>query len=120
MPAQARTATRAAAPRASTAILLQWLVVAALVCMLVDAALPPPEPALYALPLLLVLVPLIAGRYPGERALESLVRRRRHRQARPAAAAPRLYGRRAPAVLGGRLVACSLGGRGPPLLLVRA
>ncbi len=116
MPAQARTATRADPARSSTAILLQWLVVAALVLMLLDAALPPPEPALYALPLLLVLVPLIAGRYPGERALEALARRWRRRQPRSVAAVARQRGRRVSAVFGGRLVACSLGGRAPPPL----
>jgi hypothetical protein len=101
-------------------ILLRRLAVVALVFMLVDAVLPPPAPLLYALPLLVVLIPLIAGRYPGEQVLAATLVRRRRRRRRLAPAAPRVHSRRAPAVLGGRLVACSLGGRAPPPSLARA
>jgi hypothetical protein len=72
---------------------------------------------LYALlclsPVLLLLVPLLAGRYPGERALLSLrhPERPRLRPSLRAVARPRFV-----AILarGGRLIGCSLAVRPPP------
>jgi hypothetical protein len=71
--------------------------------------------ALMAAPALLVLLPLVAGRYVGSERLVRLVRRlpaprRRGAEARPA---PRRPVRRAGA-RGGLLIAVALGRRGPP------
>jgi hypothetical protein len=68
----------------------------------------------YLAPALLILLPLLGGRYPGEDALvRATTRRPRPRlQQSPAAS-----GRRAAEALlprGGRLVAAALAGRGPP------
>jgi hypothetical protein len=68
----------------------------------------------YLAPALLILLPLLSGRYPGDEALVR-VATRRARRARPLppVAPPRRRG----AVLlprGGRLVATALAGRGPP------
>jgi periplasmic copper chaperone A len=64
-------------------------------------------------PALLIFLPLVGGRYPGDRALVRATRRRQRRRLprRPAPA------RRAPRLLprGGRLVGAALAGRGPPL-----
>jgi hypothetical protein len=67
--------------------------------------------ALYLLPALLLLTPLLARRYPGERLLRARhVRRTRLRaRARIAARALELA-----AAHGGRLIAVSLAGRAPP------
>jgi hypothetical protein len=73
----------------------------------------------YLAPALLILLPLVGGRYPGDDALVRVAGRRScsGRRPRPAAVPPRR--RRAGALLprGGRLVAASLAGRGPPRLL---
>lgn len=65
-------------------------------------------------PVVLLVLPLLAGRYPGEHALCRTRCRRTHRRRRlPSAVTPSL-----PFVAitprGGRLVAASLAGRGPP------
>jgi hypothetical protein len=72
---------------------------------------------LLAAPALLILLPLLAGRYVGEDGIarrSALVATPRRR---PVAALARLP-RRAPSVLprGGRLIAAALAQRGPPLL----
>jgi hypothetical protein len=71
----------------------------------------------YLAPALLILLPLLSGRYPGDEALVR-VAGRRSRPARRPPQAPPLRRRRAGALLtrGGRLVATSLAGRGPPSL----
>jgi hypothetical protein len=73
--------------------------------------------ALLLVPAALLALPLLFGRYPGERVLARL--RRGRRQMAPASVAPR--GPSAPRVHinGGRLVACGLAGRAPPLLAPR-
>lgn len=74
--------------------------------------------ALLALaPALVIVATLLAGRYPGARALAALAARARRRPA-PAAlpAAPLLGGRIVPR--GGLLLAASLAGRAPPELRV--
>jgi hypothetical protein len=69
-------------------------------------------------PLLLVVLPLVCGRYPGEERIARLVRARRSRR-RPRAAA-RTPRRSRPALRpvprGGRLIACSLAVRPPPVV----
>ena len=73
------------------------------------------EALAYLAPALLLGLPLMAGRYPGERPLvRALAGRRRARPRRAPLCAP--PGAR-PTVLiprGGRLVAAALAGRGPP------
>jgi hypothetical protein len=72
----------------------------------------------YLAPALLILLPLLSGRYPGDEALVRVAGRRSRPARRPLQALP-LRRRRAGALLprGGRLVAASLAGRGPPSLL---
>jgi hypothetical protein len=72
----------------------------------------------YLAPALLILLPLLGGRYPGDDALARIAGRRSRDARRPPAALPPRR-RRAGALLprGGRLVAASLAGRGPPPLL---
>ena len=71
----------------------------------------------YLAPLLLILIPLLTGRYPGDEALVRAARRlsRRGRRARPA---PEPRPRRSPRTgllpRGGRLVGAALAGRAPP------
>jgi hypothetical protein len=70
---------------------------------------------LLAVPALLLLLPLLAGRYLGEERLARLTgRARATRRRSPASIGAR---RRAPRVLprGGRLIAAALAERGPPL-----
>lgn len=76
----------------------------------------PVEALLHLAPALLLLVPLLLGRFPGEEKLASI--RRGLERARPRA--PRALGRprlslTEPSLGGGRLVAVSLLGRGPPV-----
>jgi hypothetical protein len=70
----------------------------------------------YLAPALLILLPLLSGRYPGDEALVRVAGRR----SRPARLLPppSLPRRRAGVLLprGGRLVATALAGRGPPRL----
>jgi hypothetical protein len=73
----------------------------------------------YLAPALLILLPLLSGRYPGDEALvRAASRRRRPPPRRPATAMPRR--RRAVPLLprGGRLVGAALAGRAPPAPLV--
>jgi hypothetical protein len=72
----------------------------------------------YLAPALLILLPLLSGRYPGDEALVRVGGRRTRPLRRPPPAPPSRR-RRAGALLprGGGLVASSLAGRGPPLLL---
>jgi hypothetical protein len=69
----------------------------------------------YLAPALLILLPLVGGRYPGERALARAAARRARPAARrpPSATRPR---RRRSALLprGGLLVGSALAGRAPP------
>jgi hypothetical protein len=70
----------------------------------------------YLAPALLILLPLVGGRYPGDEALVRVAGRRSRprRRALPAWLPPR---RRRPGALmprGGRLVAAALAGRAPP------
>jgi hypothetical protein len=75
--------------------------------------------ALIAVPGLLLLIPLVAGRYLGEGRLARLARRPPRPAARRAAAvaAPRRPRRRL-MPRGGRLIAVALARRGPPLSAV--
>jgi len=77
-----------------------------------------PELLAYVSPLLVLALPLAAGRYPGEEAIGQLRSRRgiRRRRLSPAPATP--LRRRAAALVprGGRLIAHALAERGPPLL----
>jgi hypothetical protein len=70
------------------------------------------EGLLYLLPALLLLLVLLARRYPGERLVQALRIRRTRLAARVCAA-----GRRIELAIpsGGRLIAVSLAGRAPPL-----
>lgn len=73
------------------------------------------EALLYLAPLLVLLVPLLARRYPGERLLLRVARARRTlRPARMLAPSPRKP--RAALPSGGRLIAAGLAVRPPPLL----
>jgi len=68
---------------------------------------------LHLLPAVLLALVLLSGRYPGELALERLRLARTGRPRRASSsAAPRLYA--TVALRGGRLIASSLAGRGPP------
>jgi hypothetical protein len=69
------------------------------------------EGMLYLLPALLLLLPLLARRYPGERLIGALRVRRARARARVAGA---LRGIELPVPHGGRLIAVSLAGRAPP------
>jgi hypothetical protein len=68
-------------------------------------------------PALVLLVPLLAGRYVGADTLERLAARRSrpHRRVRPASAPLPRPRPRATLVRGGRLLAAALAERGPPL-----
>jgi hypothetical protein len=95
---------------AFAAITVVWLL--ALELLGVEAALA------YLAPALLILLPLISGRYPGDEALVRVAARRSRPARRPRQAPPPRRRRRPETLLprGGRLVAASLAGRGPPLL----
>jgi hypothetical protein len=71
----------------------------------------------YLAPALLILLPLLGGRYPGDEALVRAVRRRARapRRPNPAAKAPRRRPRGALLPRGGRLVGAALAGRAPPV-----
>jgi len=74
-----------------------------------------PADALIAVPALLLLLPLAAGRYVGSERLARLARRApRPRPARGARAVVRRPLARRPAPRGGLLIAVSLARRGPP------
>jgi hypothetical protein len=68
-------------------------------------------------PALVLLLPLLAGRYLGEETLERLVAARAPsgRRVRPVAPLPPRRRPRAAGRRGGRLIACSLAERGPPM-----
>jgi hypothetical protein len=66
---------------------------------------------LFLAPAFVLLLPLLAGRYPGERVLAPLLARVR-RAVTPAPLVPRRRPRLVPR--GGLLVGCSLAGRAPP------
>ncbi|MEA2321452.1 MAG: hypothetical protein QOD81_1302 [Solirubrobacteraceae bacterium] len=66
---------------------------------------------LFLAPAFVLLLPLLAGRYPGERVLAPLLARVR-RAVTPAPRVPRRRPRLVPR--GGLLVGCSLAGRAPP------
>jgi hypothetical protein len=71
------------------------------------------EPLLYLAPAVLLALPLLGGRFVGERVLAAARGERRRR--RPSTAPT--VSRRSPApvrISGGRLIACALGKRGPP------
>ena len=95
-------------PLAFAALTVVWLL--GLELLGVEAALA------YLAPALLILLPLLGGRYPGDEALVRVATRRsRPANRRPPAATPPRP-RPASALLprGGRLVATALAGRGPP------
>jgi hypothetical protein len=71
---------------------------------------------LYLLPALLLVTPLLARRYPGERALIALRRVERVRWPHPRASVPMHRRVVLVAVRGGRLIGCSLAVRPPPAL----
>ena len=95
-------------PLAFAALTVVWLL--GLELLGVEAALA------YLAPALLILLPLLGGRYPGDEALARVALRRTRPAHRPPPAGPRPRRRRAGALLprGGRLVATSLAGRAPP------
>lgn len=70
----------------------------------------------YLLPLLLLLVPLLAGRYPGERLLARAMRRRRPRSPRVVGSPHAPLRTRRPHAIG--LLSCGLAGRAPPARVV--
>jgi hypothetical protein len=71
---------------------------------------------LYLLPAALLVIPLLARRYPGERVLVGLRRVERARWPRPRSSAPARRRVVLVAVRGGRLIGCSLAVRPPPAL----
>ena len=75
------------------------------------------EPLAYAGPLLAMLLPLLAGRFVGEDRIARLAARTRRRARRPQVLVARpAWLRVAPSVpRGGRLIACGLAVRPPPL-----
>lgn len=77
-----------------------------------------PEPLLYLLPALLIFVPLLLGRRPGEDAFTRIVDRARRAKRRvrlPLLGTPAPSTKREGSRLtGGRLIAQSLAGRAPP------
>ena len=75
------------------------------------------EVLLYLLPLAALAVPLLARRYPGERALIALRDLERVCWSRRLAFVPRRGRVLMRVVRGGRLIACSLAVRPPPVLL---
>ena len=68
------------------------------------------------LPALLLVIPLLARRYPGERVLIGLRRVERARWPRPRASVPTHRRVVLVVVRGGRLIGCSLAVRPPPAL----
>jgi hypothetical protein len=86
--------------------------------LLLAAAAGHPDLLVYAAPLFLLAVPLLAGRYVGEERLERLRRGRGAAPRRRAPAGVRPSTRRAAGLLprGGRLIAESLAVRPPPVL----
>jgi hypothetical protein len=70
----------------------------------------------YLAPALLILLPLLGGRYPGDEALVRVATRRSRpaRRRLPGAIPPRRRPAGALLPRGGRLVATALAGRGPP------
>jgi hypothetical protein len=69
----------------------------------------------YLIPALLVFLPLVGGRYPGDEALLRSVRARgRQRTAGSAAAFVPAWDRQRLLPRGGRLISAALAGRGPP------
>ena len=72
---------------------------------------------IYLAPALLILLPLLSGRYPGDEVLVRAALRGRRRRRRLPAAEPRLARSSAAELLprGGRLVGAALAGRGPPV-----
>jgi hypothetical protein len=94
-------------PLAFAALTVVWLL--GLELLGVEAA------VAYLAPALLILLPLLSGRYPGDEALVRVAGRRLRLACRPPQAPP--LSRPRPGALlprGGRLVAASLAGRGPP------
>jgi hypothetical protein len=76
----------------------------------------------YALPVAVVALPLLAGRFPGEGRLAQLRERRAHgRSPRPVTEVVPAWARRAARALprGGRLIADSLAVRPPPSVALR-
>jgi hypothetical protein len=71
---------------------------------------------IYLAPALLILLPLLSGRYPGDEALVRAARRTRPRRRRVPAAVPRPAHSSIAELLprGGRLVGAALAGRAPP------
>jgi hypothetical protein len=73
------------------------------------------EAVAYMAPTLVLLVPLLLGRYPGERAIAAALDRRRHgAPRRPAASQRPRRTFRAGVARGGALLAARLAGRAPP------
>jgi hypothetical protein len=71
---------------------------------------------LYLAPAILLAIPLLARRYPGERALLALRRIERPRRPRPRSSVPSRRRVVLAAVRGGRLIGRSLAVRPPPAL----
>lgn len=77
-----------------------------------------PGSLLHLAPLLVLVLPLLAGRYVGEERLAALAAVVRRRRTRPVVRRARST-RRSDALVarGGLLLACALGRRGPPALI---
>src|SRR4051794_31948429 len=75
---------------------------------------------LLAVPAVVVLLPLLAGRYVGEDTLARLAARFRPRRHRAVTAGPRPLSPRRLIARGARLIAASLAERGPPALRLPA
>jgi hypothetical protein len=71
---------------------------------------------LYLVPAILLAIPLLARRYPGERALLAMRRTERGRWPRPRSSAPSCRRVVLAIVRGGRLIGRSLAMRPPPAL----
>jgi hypothetical protein len=72
----------------------------------------------YLAPALLILLPLLGGHYPGDRALARAGRRRSSPRRRPCSSpGPRRRPRPGLLPRGGRLVGAAMAGRAPPTLL---
>lgn len=96
--------------------LLVALALLSCVCLLGEAAGALGPTLLYAAPLLLLLLPLVAGRYVGEARIERLARAVRRRRRRVPRVATPAAARRCVQLVprGGRLIAASLAVRPPP------
>lgn len=99
---------------------LLWLGLASCLCLIAELTGLLPAPLGYVAPVLILALPLLARRYPGEDLILRLGRPRRHVARRRAPVLPAPLGARVVQVLprGGRLIAAALAVRPPPAALV--